>query len=234
MLSLAVGARLASCPADWCWRVATHLVFPLRPHSSRLSLHSPSTCRLPPAMRPLLDRSQAVLLLLADLLSVVRLQGSALLPLLRACAVSLSVEGQKLLQEKATRLLVAAFHHYPNQVRGGEPGEAGKGSGGKAACMCGWVRCCGVIACSLPPLPSSPPFPLHFPSLHPFSLPPAVGHNPGRALLPCGALRGRRPPPAPRLPCLRGRAHLHTDADGGGAADDTGGLLSWVAGLGCM
>lgn len=78
-------------------------------------------------MRPLLDRVQAVLLLLADLLGVVRLQGAAVLPLLRACAVSLTVEGQKLLQEKAIRLLVAAFRSHPTQVgaRGGRWGQQG-------------------------------------------------------------------------------------------------------------
>ncbi|KAL4427666.1 hypothetical protein ABPG75_001755, partial [Micractinium tetrahymenae] len=71
--------------------------------------------KFPPAMRPLLDRVQAVLLLLADMLATVRLPGATLLPLLRACATSLTVEGQKLLQEKAVRLLVAAFKGHPAQ-----------------------------------------------------------------------------------------------------------------------
>ena len=46
--------------------------------------------RMPPAMRPLLDRTQAVLLLLADLLHVTRVPAAQLLPLLRASAVSLT------------------------------------------------------------------------------------------------------------------------------------------------
>ncbi|PRW45458.1 nipped-B isoform X2 [Chlorella sorokiniana] len=73
------------------------------------------TLKMPPAMRPLLDRTQAVLLMLADLLHVTRVPAAQLLPLLRAAAVSLTVEGQKLLQEKAVRLLVAAFQANPAQ-----------------------------------------------------------------------------------------------------------------------
>ncbi|PSC68988.1 nipped-B B isoform X2 [Micractinium conductrix] len=70
---------------------------------------------VPPVMRVLLDRAQGLLVLLSQLLAVLRLPGAALLPLLRACGVSLTVEGQKLLQEKAARLLVAAFKAYPAQ-----------------------------------------------------------------------------------------------------------------------
>lgn len=73
-------------------------------------------------MRLLLDRLQAVLLLVADMVATVRLPGATLLPLLRACAISLTVEGQKLLQEKSVRLLVAAFKGRPAQVRTNEPG----------------------------------------------------------------------------------------------------------------
>lgn len=67
-------------------------------------------------MRPLLDRLQG---LLAALPGLLRLPAAALLPALRAALVSLGVDGQpalKLLQEKAVRLLVAAFHGYPAQV----------------------------------------------------------------------------------------------------------------------
>lgn len=57
-----------------------------------------------------MDRLQAVLGLLADLLLVVRLPGATLLPLLRSALVSLSVEaGLSVLQAKATSLVVSAF-----------------------------------------------------------------------------------------------------------------------------
>jgi hypothetical protein len=67
-------------------------------------------------MAPLLDRVQAALLLLAELLRLLRPPAATLAPLLRACATSLGVEGQALLQDKAARLLAAAFRAYPAQV----------------------------------------------------------------------------------------------------------------------
>jgi hypothetical protein len=117
-------------------------------------------------MRPLLDRAQAVLLLLADLLRVVRLPGAQLLPLLRACMVSLTVEGQKLLQEKATRLLVAAFQGYPAQVRC---------CAARLFCSVRWLSCCArsksarwAAAAHLAASPVPPSF----------SLPPTLSHHP--------------------------------------------------------
>jgi hypothetical protein len=92
-------------------------------------------------MRPLLDRAQAVLLLLADLLRVVRLPAAALLPLLRTAMVALTVEGQKLLQEKAVRLLVAAFQACPSQVGCGLVWWS-------AGLFCS-VLCCAVLCCAL-------------------------------------------------------------------------------------
>ena len=125
-------------------------------------------------MRVLLDRAQGLLVLLSQLLAVLRLPGAALLPLLRACGVSLTVEGQKLLQEKAARLLVAAFKAYPAQVgAGGSRAPAGasrwapSGEGGAAA-----------VPDGIPPSPCAPLPVLHLcppglflpfrPSLSPF------------------------------------------------------------------
>ncbi len=51
---------------------------------------NPPSHRMPPAMRTLLDRTQTLLLLLADLVHVTRVPAAQLLPLLRAAAVSLT------------------------------------------------------------------------------------------------------------------------------------------------
>lgn len=67
------------------------------------------------------------------MVATVRLPGPSLLPLLRACAISLTVEGQKLLQEKAVRLLVAAFKAHPAQV-GLPQGEVRHAAEHAAAC----------------------------------------------------------------------------------------------------
>ena len=89
-------------------------------------------------MRPLLDRLQGLLAALPGLLRLLRLPAAALLPALRAALVSLGVDGQpalKLLQEKAVRLLVAAFQANPAQVRAQPRGS--------------WAQVVGVAACVL-------------------------------------------------------------------------------------
>ena len=116
---------------------------------------------MPPALAPLLDRTQAVLLLLADLLRLLRPPGAALLPLLRACAVCLTVEGQRLLQEKAVRLLVAAFQTSPAQVRAAGRG-GGFGGGGRAE---GGAR--GAARASPPPYLCAPHASTHPPTTCP-------------------------------------------------------------------
>eukprot|EP00887_Chlorella_sp_A99_P005943 scaffold29.g5943.t1 len=69
---------------------------------------------IPAAIHALVDRAQAVLGLLADLLGLARLPGAVLLPLLRAALVSLAAEGGlSVLQAKATSLAVAAFQVDP-------------------------------------------------------------------------------------------------------------------------
>ena len=82
--------------------------------------HTLVLARPPPALAPLRDRVQAALGLLADLLCATRVPAPPLLPLQRAAAVSLTVEaGLKVLQEKAARLLVAAYANHPAQVWAG-------------------------------------------------------------------------------------------------------------------
>lgn len=120
-------------------------------------------------MRPLLDRLQGLLALLPGLLRLLRLPAAALLPALRAAMVSLGVEGQpalKLLQEKAVRLLVAAFQNYPAQVWGrtGEravldhvvPGLSwSMGHGGAPPQPHRSLGCCCTPTLACPALPSA-------------------------------------------------------------------------------
>ena len=153
-------------------------------------------------MRPLLDRCQSLLLLLADLLRLVRLPAAALMPLLRACMVSLAVEGQKLLQEKAVRLLVAAFQAYPAQVGAQWGGCKLGGRVGRwadrlqpcwTACLLSSARLPALLAPFNPP-PSLPaPLPTSLPHTHS----PSRGHMP--PLPPTDSPATDVPPPPPPL-----------------------------------